>query len=105
MLLGIGYWWSATAEVEVFNTEPYKYLISAFLTGGHPFRRLIAVLSRLNSTKIVWEFEMVGDYDLEPVLSVYDYPLEALLHVPNVNDVVDRELSSVGMDFYQIVVP
>jgi hypothetical protein len=32
------------------------------------------------------KFDMVGDYDLEPVRSVYDYPLEALLHVPNVND-------------------
>jgi hypothetical protein len=47
---------------------------------------------------------MVGDYDLE-LLSVNDYPLEALLHVPNVNDVVERELSSDGMDCYQIVMP
>jgi hypothetical protein len=39
------------------------------------------------------------------VRSVYDYPLEALLHVPNVNDVVELELNSVGIDFYQMVVP
>jgi hypothetical protein len=31
---------------------------------------------------------MVEDYDLKPVRSVYDYPLEALLHVPNVTDVM-----------------
>jgi hypothetical protein len=54
------------------------------------------VLSKLNSTKIVREFDMVGYYDLEPVRSVYDYPLEALLHVPNANDVVERKLTSVG---------
>jgi hypothetical protein len=76
-----GYWWSATAEVEVFDAESYKYLISAFSTVGHLLWRLFAVLSGLNSTKMVWEFGMIGDYDLEPVRSVYDYPLEALLHV------------------------
>jgi hypothetical protein len=54
----------------------YKYLILAFSTGGHPLQRLLAVLSRLNSTYMVWEFDMVGDYDLEPVRSVEDYPLE-----------------------------
>jgi hypothetical protein len=57
------------------------------------------VLSRLNSTKMVRDFDMVGDYDVEPVRSVNDYPLEALLHVPNANDVVERELTSVGRDF------
>jgi hypothetical protein len=61
----------------------HRYLISIFSTGAHPFRRLLVVLSRLNSTKMVWHFDMVGDYDLEPVRSIYDYPLEALLHVPN----------------------
>jgi hypothetical protein len=55
---------------------------------------------------MVQEFVMVGDYDLEPVRSVYNYPLEALLHdVPNVNDVVERKLTSVERDFYQMVVP
>jgi hypothetical protein len=77
----------------------HKYLISAFSTGWHPLRRLLAVLSRLNSTKMVRDFDMVGDYDVEPVRSVNDYPLEALLHVPNANDVVERELTSVGRDF------
>jgi hypothetical protein len=48
---------------------------------------------------------MIGDYDLEPVRSVYDYPLEVLLHVPNGNDVVDQELTSVGRNTYQMVVP
>jgi hypothetical protein len=56
------------------------------------------VLSRLNSTNIVREFDMVGDYDLEPVRSVYDYLFEALLHVPNVNDVMEQELTSVARD-------
>jgi hypothetical protein len=42
---------------------------------------------------------------LEPFCSVCDYPFEALLHIPNVNDVVERELTSVGRDFYQMVVP
>jgi hypothetical protein len=57
----------------------HKYLISAFSTGGHPLRDVLVLLSRLNSTN------MVRDYDLEPVRSIYGYPLEALLHVPNVN--------------------
>jgi hypothetical protein len=34
------------------------------------------------------EFGMVEDYDLVPVRSVYDYQLEGLLHVPNINDVM-----------------
>jgi hypothetical protein len=80
-----------------FSMLNHKYLISAFSTGGHPLRRLLAVLSRLNSTK---KSSIVGDYDLEPVRSVYNYPLEALLHVPNVNDVVEWELTSVGMVCY-----
>jgi hypothetical protein len=50
------------------------------------------MLSRLNYTKMVREFDMVGYYDLEPVRSVYDYPLEAF--------VVERELTTVGRDFY-----
>jgi hypothetical protein len=60
----------------------HKYLISAFSI----FQRLLAGLS---STKMVWEFGMVDDYDLEPVRSDCDDPLEALLHVPNVNNVVE----------------
>jgi hypothetical protein len=40
---------------------------------------------------------MIGDYDLEPVRSVYDYPLEALLHV-------GTDFCWKGF-FYQIVVP
>jgi hypothetical protein len=32
-------------------------------------------------------------------------PLEALSHVPNVNDVVEQELDSVKKEFYQMVVP
>jgi hypothetical protein len=83
----------------------HQYLISAFPIGGHSLRRLLAVLSRLNSTKMVREFVMVGDYDLEPVRSVYYYPFEALLNVPNVNNVVEQELTSVGEDIYQMVVP
>jgi hypothetical protein len=71
-----GYWWSATAEVEVFNAE--SYLILAFSTGGHTLQRLLAVLSRLNYTNLVREFDMVGDYDLKPVRSVYDNPLMGL---------------------------
>jgi hypothetical protein len=68
-------------------------------------RRLLVVLATMNSTKMVREFNMVGNYDLKPVRSVYDYLLEALLHVPNVNNVLERELTSVGRDFYQMVVP
>jgi hypothetical protein len=65
-----------------------KNFISAFSTGGHPLRRSLAVLSRLNPTKMVRALDMVGDYDLEPFCSVYDL-LEALLYVLNVNDVVE----------------
>jgi hypothetical protein len=52
---------------------------------------------------MVRDFGMVEDIDLEPVRSVYDYLLEAILHVPNVNDVVEQELTSVKKDFYQMV--
>jgi hypothetical protein len=76
----------------------HKYLISAFST----FQRLLA---GLNSTKMVWEFGMVDDYDLEPVRSDCDYPLEALLHVPNANNVLEQKLTSVEKDLYQMVVP
>jgi hypothetical protein len=79
-----------------FSMLNHKYLVSACSTGGHPLRRLFAMLSRLNSTKMVREFDMVGDYDLEPVHLVYDNALEALLDVPNVNDVVKQELTSVS---------
>jgi hypothetical protein len=44
------------------------------------------VLSGLNPTKMVRQFGMVDDYDLEPTRSIYDYPLETLSHVPNVNN-------------------
>jgi hypothetical protein len=87
-----------------FSMLNHKFLISAFSTGGHPLQRLLAMLLRLNSTNMVRKFDMVGYHDLKPVRSVYDYPLEALLHEPNVNDVVERELTSVGRDFYQMVI-
>jgi hypothetical protein len=47
----------------------------------------------------------VEGYNLEPVRSVYEYPIGALLHVPEVNDEVERELSSISRDCYQTVVP
>jgi hypothetical protein len=47
----------------------------------------------------------VEGYNLESVRSVYEYPLGAILHVPEVNDEVERELSSISKDFYQTVVP
>jgi hypothetical protein len=43
---------------------------------------------------------MVDGYNLEPVHSVYKYPLRALLHVPE----VERELSSISRVCYQMVV-
>jgi hypothetical protein len=51
-----------------FSMLNHKYLIPTFSTGGHPLRRILP----LNPTKMVREFDMVGDYDLEPVRSVYD---------------------------------
>jgi hypothetical protein len=83
----------------------HRYLISAFSTSGHPLRRELAALSGLNSPKIVREFNVVEDYNLEPVRSVYEYPLEALLHMPEINDEAERELSSISKDCYQTVVP
>jgi hypothetical protein len=67
----------------------HGYLISAFSTAGHPLRQELAAFSRLNSPKIVREFNVVEGYNLEPVCSVYEYPLGALLHVPEVNDEVE----------------
>jgi hypothetical protein len=55
------------------------------------------MLLGLNSTKRFREFGSVDDYDLKSVRSVYDYPLEELLQ--------EHELTSVGKDFYQMVVP
>jgi hypothetical protein len=52
-----------------FSILNHKYLISAFLTG------------ELTPSTVA-------------VRAIYDYPLEALLHVTNVNDVVERELTS-----------
>jgi hypothetical protein len=83
----------------------HEYLISAFFTAGHPLRQELAALSRLNSPKIVRELSVVEGYNLEPVRSVYEYPLGALFHVPEVNDEVERELSSINKDCYQAVVP
>jgi hypothetical protein len=76
-----------------FSMLNHKCLISTFSTGGYPLRRLLVVLSRLKT--MVLECDMVGDYDLEPFRSVYDFPSETLLHVPNVTDVVEWELTSV----------
>jgi hypothetical protein len=36
-----------------FSMLNHRYLISAFSTGGHPLRRWLEMLSRLNSTKMV----------------------------------------------------
>jgi hypothetical protein len=49
---------------------------------------------------------MVKGYNLEPVRSVYEYPVYegALLHVPEINDEMERELSSISKDCYQAVV-
>jgi hypothetical protein len=40
-----------------FSMLNHRYLISAFSTGGHPLRWL-EMLSRLNSTKMVREFDV-----------------------------------------------
>jgi hypothetical protein len=67
--------------------------------------QLPARILRVMWIYLLCEFDMAGDYDLEQVRSVYDYSLEALLHVPNVNNVVEQKLTSVLRDFYQMVVP
>jgi hypothetical protein len=74
----------------------HGYLISAFSTAGHPLRQELAALSRLKSPKIVRDFIVVENYNLKPVRSVYEYPLRALLHVHEINDEVERELSSIS---------
>jgi hypothetical protein len=61
------------------------------------------MLSELNSEKMVLEFGMVKNYDLVSVWSVYDYPLDALLCVPNANDMVEQEPIYVEKDFYQMM--
>jgi hypothetical protein len=82
----------------------HEYLISAFSTAG-PLRQELVALSSLNSPKIVREFNMVKGYNLEPDRSVFEYPLRALLHVFEINDEVERELSSISKDCYQAIVP
>jgi ribonuclease HI len=47
----------------------------------------------------------VEGYNLKPVRSVYECPLGALLHVPEVNDEVEREMFAISKDCYQTVVP
>jgi hypothetical protein len=83
----------------------HEYLILAFSTAGHKLLQEQAAFSRLNSPMIVREFNMVDDYNLKPVRSVYEYPLGTLLHMPEVNDEVGRKLSSINKDCYQTVVP
>jgi hypothetical protein len=58
-----------------FSMLNHKYLIWGFLTAGHRLGRLLSMLLGVNSKKIVWNFGVVDEYDLEPVRSVYDYPL------------------------------
>jgi hypothetical protein len=38
-----------------FSMMNHNYFILAFSTGGHPLRRLLAVLSAMNSTQMVWK--------------------------------------------------
>jgi hypothetical protein len=83
-----------------FSMLNHGYLISAFSTVGHPLRQELAILSRLSSPKIVREFNVVEGYNLEPVRSVFEYLLWVLLHLPEVNDEVERELSSIIKDCY-----
>jgi hypothetical protein len=42
-----------------FSMLNHGYLISVFSTAGHPLRQELAALSRQNSPKIVWEFNVV----------------------------------------------
>jgi hypothetical protein len=58
-----------------FSMLNHGNLISAFSTTGHPLPQELAAFSRLNSPKIVREFNVVEVYNLEPVRSVYEYPL------------------------------
>jgi hypothetical protein len=58
-----------------FSMLNYGYLISVFSTAGQE----LATLSRLNSPMIVREFNVVESFNLEPVRSVYEYPLGAYL--------------------------
>jgi hypothetical protein len=48
---------------------------------------------------------VVEGYYLEPVRSVYEYSRGALLHVPEVNNEVERKLSFISRDCYQTIVP
>jgi hypothetical protein len=58
-----------------FSMLNHKYLIWGFLTARHRLGKLLSMLLGLNFTKMVRRFGVVDDYDLEPVHSVYNYPL------------------------------
>jgi hypothetical protein len=92
-----------------FSMLNNKYLIlAAFSTGGHGhlLRRLLTVLSRLNSTKMVREFDMgLG-------LRYGSSPLSLRLPTRGVTTRAQCQryggagkLTSVGSDFYQMVMP
>jgi hypothetical protein len=92
-----------TLEVIGGVPSPLRMRFSPFycwaptLTGaGSPFK--------VEFSEIVKEFNLIGDYILKPVRPVYEYPLRAL-HVPEVNDEVERKLPSISKDCYQTVVP
>jgi hypothetical protein len=52
-----------------FSMLNHKNLISAFSTDGHSLKQELAALSRLNSPKIIREFNVVEGFNMEPVCS------------------------------------
>jgi hypothetical protein len=81
----------------------YRYLVTVFQKHGHPLRKRLETLSRLNSEKCLKGFELVAQFTFQPSRTYAQYDLVALVSVPDIDETMTVALASVDKNMYPSV--
>jgi RNase H len=82
-----------------------RYLVSAFSRGSSILSQKLATLQSLRSPKMIRKFSIVQDMNIQPNISNYNRPFDALLHSPKVDTEIRRELLGTRRDSLSTIAP
>jgi hypothetical protein len=81
----------------------YRYLVTEFHKHGHPFRKRLETLNRLNSEKCMKGFALVAQFTFQPSITYGQYDLAALVAIPDIDETMTDALVSVHKSMYPSV--
>jgi hypothetical protein len=70
---------------------------------GHPLRKKLETLNRLNSERCMKVFALVAQFTFQPSRTYAQYDLAALVSIPNIDETMTDALASVDKNMYPSV--